>query len=378
MSDDELQVEPIQPPSQQGGAVSQDRPIRRTLRVTRRDHPPAVLVVEGQSGQNEPVPRVVERGPRQRGVQHKSGRGANARGRGGSLPVRQNDRLDQDVQHAQEQGGNVDNARQRYDRGVGSTHIHIHTGPEPGNQGPQPAGPERRRFNDDPLFGTVDDPSGAVVHTDWTLEEPWVPLPWWAAVVGVALPLLVGIFVWIGSSYNHDAVLYSAVFWLTVLTWLFAVFVCGFSNMRNYRWGGPFHHYHMADVRPDSNAMLDLRHVPRYGMVNVILFVAWFGIEIPGSRWLWQTLEGVKTLYVSFEMVAQLATDNVMALSATEKVFWLRLNTAARGLHTVNYDKWLAVAGINVKQDTVQYVLALYKRMQAEAVEDFPDPVDLQ
>jgi len=86
-------------------------------------------------------------------------------------------------------------------------------------------------------------------------------------------------------------------------------------------------------------------------------------------------ISGQKLLYVSFEIVSQLATDDNLSMVVDEKAAWLRICAAARSIHTVNYDRFLAVSGINVKQDSSQYVLALYRRMVAEQVEDFPPPV---
>jgi len=116
--------------------------------------------------------------------------------------------------------------------------------------------------------------------------------------------------------------------------------------------------------------------VPRYGLVDVSRFVDWWGLRVPITEVLWLPFGGrSRTLYLSFEMVAQLATDSNMSLAISSETAWLKINAAARALHPVNYDRFLSLAGINVKQDTVQYVYALYKRMLADTVEDFPLPM---
>jgi hypothetical protein len=105
-------------------------------------------------------------------------------------------------------------------------------------------------------------------------------------------------------------------------------------------------------------------------------FLDWWGLRVPLADFLWLPFGGVvRTLYVSFEMVAQLASDRNLSLVVTEENAWLRINAAAAGLHTVNYYRYLSLAGINVKQDSIQYCWALYRRMNAEVVEDFPLPV---
>lgn len=240
----------------------------------------------------------------------------------------------------------------------------INVGPEGAAAGAQPAGvlpvqPERNRDPlDDPLVDTIDNPRAIIEETNWTLANAWFDVPWWCMLAAT----LVGVyFAW----------------WLllpAVLAWLF--WDC--ATVRSYKYAGPFSVRHHSDLRPDANALLNLKHVPRYGIVEVRRWITCWGMELPLTSFAFDWFWGVGRLFISFEMVAQLCTDRNLSLAVDEKTAWLRILAAAQGLHTVNYDRFLSVDLINVKQDTCQYVLALYRRMIAEAVEDFPDPVSQQ
>lgn len=230
-------------------------------------------------------------------------------------------------------------------------------GAPPRNDPPGPVAPARDPFVDP--IQIYDNPEHIIEGTDWELISPVIPLPWWWLVVLMAPMFVFGWWYW--------------------ALWIGACVVLGLGLGRRYHYAGRFHHGHVNDLRPDANALLELRHVPRYGMIEVRRFVDWWGLRPPLADALWLPWGGVcKTLYVSFEMVSQLATDTNMSLAVTEEVAWLKMNAASRALHPVNYDRFLSLAGINVKQDTVQYVFALYKRMLCNLVEDFPTPVSQQ
>jgi hypothetical protein len=193
------------------------------------------------------------------------------------------------------------------------------------------------------------------VETDWSLYTYLLSNPYaW----GFALLLLA-----IVGGFLLDEVFYYAVV---------PAIACGLGLRRRYRYMGRFHHVH-PDRRPDSDALLQRIHDDaRYGVVNITASIHLYGAQflVWPADWLYGD-----DLYLSAEMVAQVCTLANLGLTADEDTAWLRINTALRSLHTVDYDRYLALTGVNVKQDTARYCFALYRRMVATAAEDFPLPV---
>lgn len=121
------------------------------------------------------------------------------------------------------------------------------------------------------------------------------------------------------------------------------------------RYAGDYHHVH-GDRRPDSASLLDLKHAnAHYGMV-----------ELTDERSL--VFKTNRTLYVSFEICAQLMTAANMRCGGDRAVAWERIQEKASSLQTVNYDRYLALQGINVVQDSAYLVYAMYLRLQSEVV----------
>lgn len=131
------------------------------------------------------------------------------------------------------------------------------------------------------------------------------------------------------------------------------------------------------DLRPDSQSLLPDKHQCRAGYVRVTETMRWRGINL--TWWLapFVSKQERRRLVVSFEMIAQLATDQNLALTSTEEVAWERICSSARSLQTVRYDRYLALTGVNIKQDTCLLVLALYRKMWQDVKESFPRPVAL-
>lgn len=198
--------------------------------------------------------------------------------------------------------------------------------------------------------------------TDWQLLSDWVPLRWWTMVAILFVWVMVGRYLTSFDLYLEWLALPLLILW-------------GVRTGSAYRYVGRHRPEPDADLRPDSSSLLGLRHDPFYGIVEVMPVMYFGDWRINWPLVVWQSFYCAPGyLYVSFEMVAQLATDSTLSLAVSEDVAWLRINAAARGLHTVNYDRYQSLGGINVKQDTIQYVFALYKRMLSEIVEDFPRP----
>jgi hypothetical protein len=194
-----------------------------------------------------------------------------------------------------------------------------------------------------------------LVETDWSLYTYMLsnPFAWGFGLLSLAI---------IGG------LLVDELFFYLVLP----AIVCGLGLRRRYRYMGGFHHVH-PDRRPDSDALLRRIHDDaQYGVVNITASLHLYGAQF--IVWPANLVWG-DDLYLSAEMVAQVATIANLALTADEDTAWLRINTALRTLHTVDYDRYLSLTGVNIKQDTARYCFALYRRLVATAAEDFPLPV---
>jgi len=342
------------------GQVNPGADAPRRIRVLRREGVP-----QGQ----EPVepPRGAGRG---RGVQHASGRGRAARRPEERDGIRDGQGNPDLVREGAARGGREGGWQRpppvviNINAGGNGGNPGGHAGaapaanPIPPNGGPVPAG------NPDPpgeelAVEEIEYPergeawADLVQDTDWELDTFWFSSPYYVACTVLVLAMVLG------------SALFDEFYLLVVL----AVFA-GVGVRRKYRYLGRFHRRH-GDLRPEANALLDLRHEPRYGMIGITAFVHFFGIEVPIA---WLASYWSDTLYVSLEMVSQIATDVNLALSANEEVAWLRIVAAMRSLHVVNYDRYLSLGRINVKQDTSRYLFALYRKMHADAAEDFPQP----
>lgn len=294
-----------------------------------------------------------------RATRHKSGRGAAAR--------RDRDRVQPPARNGGDGGGEPpqdpggENPRRDGQRGPPRgplVTINVDGGnggnPAPAPPVAPPAGPGNNHNPYDDFTGEYDSPEGMIRDTDWILVESILGVPWWWCFITSWLllcgPVLSGL-------------------------WVAFFLVVGLHQNRHYRYGGRFHHNHLRDLRSDANSMLELRHPPRYGLVNVRRFLTCWGVDLRVPDFAWAVVGRARyELYVSFEVVAQIATDTNMSLAAGNEVVWNRLNIAARSLHTINLDRFLALSGINVKQDSVLYCHALYKRLLQELDEDFPAP----
>lgn len=138
---------------------------------------------------------------------------------------------------------------------------------------------------------------------------------------------------------------------------------------KRYKFAGWFHHDH-EDRRPDSASLLELKHEnPLYAKVRIVEGDRWKSMFVDNNPFGRQRL-----LHVSVEIVAQLATAKNMKPGSTPFVAWERIHSAASALQTVNYDRFLAVRGINLVQDSALFVYALWKRMNEsnEALGPFP------
>jgi len=194
-----------------------------------------------------------------------------------------------------------------------------------------------------------------LVDTDWSLYTYLLPGPYTWGFTLLLLAIVGGL-------------LLDEVFYFLVVP----AIACGLGLRRRYRYMGRFHHAH-PDRRPDSDALLQRIHADTlYGVINITASLHLYGAQF--LVWPADCLWG-DDLYISAEMVAQVATISNLALTAEEDTAWLRINTALRSLHTVDYDRYLSLTGVNVKQDTARYCLALYRRMVATAAEDFPLPL---
>jgi len=353
----ELEREPIEGQAHADG----DRP--RFVRVVRREAVP--------QDQDDGRPR---RGNgRGRGVRHESGRGRGARrpaegpgDRDEGVDARPN-RRNEDVGRVQDRppplrgvrvevDGRrvlVEGAAGQFDAAVAAAQLLV---PPPPPQlpiaplgAPEPAGqPDgdaedraeiRRRLYD----------------TDWSLYTYLLSNPYAWGFTLLLLSIVGGL-------------LFDDVFYYFVVP----AIACGLGLRRRYRYMGRFHHAH-PDRRPDSDALLQRIHADaNYGVVNITASLHFYGAQflVWPANWVYGD-----DLYLSAEMVSQVATISNLAWTADEDTAWLRINTALRSLHTVDYDRYLALTGVNVKQDTARYCFALYRRMVATAAEDFPLPV---
>jgi hypothetical protein len=346
-------MEPIEPIAQLPVEVVDRSP--RRLRITRRD---ANSVASSPSGGESRIRagrvEVADRG----GVRHKSGRGAAARRDRERVQSSAGGRSDGDSQSSS-RSPRRSPGRDGQHRAPRGPLVEIHVDGGGGNPAPvppaaPPAGPGNNHNPYDDFIGDYDSPEGMITDTDWTLVESILGVSWWWCVITAWLllfgPLASGL-------------------------WIAFFLVVGLHQNRRYQYGGRYHHNHLRDLRSDANSMLELRHPPRYGLVKVRRFLTCWGVDLHVPDFAWAVVGRARyVLYVSFEVVAQIATDTNMSLAAGNEVVWNRLNIAARSLHTINLDRFLALSGINVKQDSVLYCHALYKRMLQELDEDFPAP----
>jgi len=114
------------------------------------------------------------------------------------------------------------------------------------------------------------------------------------------------------------------------------------------------------DLRADSISLGKLLHAkPMYAVVR------YTSVD---PRWGWSTLfrktiEHNVSLTVSLEVLSQLLTAKNLPLGSTDEVAAERIKLAAQSLHSVSINRYLAVEGINVVQDTTLVAFALYKQM---------------
>jgi len=178
----------------------------------------------------------------------------------------------------------------------------------------------------------------------------------------------------------------AALFASFVIIWVSASFACRLQHVvrsidvdasENDYIRGHTYFDEPGDNRPDSISVVKLKHQrtqlwpfsyrrahKKILGVNVGSVLGWI---FPPDYY------SHKTLWASFEMISQLATQQNIPMGCDDKLAWERLNYAARSLSTVNYDRYSILDKRFVVQDSVFVCYALHK-YQADERSPLPFP----
>jgi hypothetical protein len=162
-----------------------------------------------------------------------------------------------------------------------------------------------------------------------------------------------------------------------------------------------------VSVRPDAHAQLEMKHPNPLNFEAQFYTERWYRWEalgeIPGGRLMTDALRslglidelGARTTYpvawmeryahLSGEMFAQLAIPANLPLSPSMASVWERIQTYARHIQAVNFDKYAALLGNNVPQETTLAVYYAYRQQLERAgvvgnyvgIHPFPAPPPL-
>lgn len=121
-----------------------------------------------------------------------------------------------------------------------------------------------------------------------------------------------------------------------------------YINVRRYRYAfRGFVESSEEDRRPDCLATSEYKHVPLL------------------ARVLYEDHEEEisKELLVSLELLSQIAVAKNLVLGSEDKVAWARIQSTSIAVDTVNLDRYLALCGKFVVQNTQLVCFGLYKQM---------------
>lgn len=146
-----------------------------------------------------------------------------------------------------------------------------------------------------------------------------------------------------GVYYTYGLVILFAWVPLAVLLWLFWP-----SSGRRMVFDGHYAYQH-EDLRPDVIKTKDGVHAPRYGWIS----------------YTWPAFIGCKRerLLISYEVLAQLCTPDLMRLDRDVKTVSTAVQSAVGRMPTVKYSKYLPVSGLNVMQNTAAAAVAKFEDM---------------
>jgi len=117
---------------------------------------------------------------------------------------------------------------------------------------------------------------------------------------------------------------------------------------RRMKFGGHYIYEHV-DQRPDAQATKEIKHLPRYGWIDYER-VTFFGVKT--SR-----------LLISYEILSQLCSPDLMRIDRTEEVACAAIISAAARLPTVSYSRYLPLEGKDVVQNTSMVACAKFAHM---------------
>jgi len=103
------------------------------------------------------------------------------------------------------------------------------------------------------------------------------------------------------------------------------------------RFGGHYSFEHL-DLRPDVISTKDIVHAPLYGWI-IHTRTTFLGVK-------------TKRMLISYEVLAQLCTPDIMRIDRKPEVACASIISAVGRLPTVNYSRYLPLAGHNLLQNT--------------------------
>lgn len=188
-----------------------------------------------------------------------------------------------------------------------------------------------------------------IKHTKMVLHDGWM-LAWaFAAICAMAAAVMVN---WYGYWYP------SLPIWLLSFGFFYALFLCKKTKDRRY-------HYRFLqwiridhrDLRGDTNSQGELKHTAKYCTFE-------FTDKVRLKT---------RTLYVSYELLAQITNARNASLRLNSEDAWKRIYSDATAFQSVNVARYFAACGINYVQDTAIVAHALYLQ-QAERRKCLPFP----
>jgi len=118
---------------------------------------------------------------------------------------------------------------------------------------------------------------------------------------------------------------------------------------------------HYLDLRPDSSAVGEMKH--GYPAIRAVTHcILFYGFPVHYSD-----------IYPSLEIATQLATPNNVRLTASDHMTWERLQTAAHGLQSVNWNRYSMFDNAAIPQHSAILVYA-YAKDAKERTERVPLP----
>lgn len=123
-----------------------------------------------------------------------------------------------------------------------------------------------------------------------------------------------------------------------------------------------------SDRRSDATSLQKIKHMQaEYGVVRYehrrYTESLWCGY--PFAFMGWSFFATTMDLTVSFELVAQLCNIATVNLTTPDAVIFERLTYLAKGLHTINIDRYKSLDRTHVVQDSVLVAYALYRQYKA-------------